>query len=176
MKAFMMSLISTQKKRSSGLPWMMTTAQVTQRKRVKVRAHSSLAQFLSLSFCTDVPPRTPSKKHDEESVSSKREEHSPVLKKATVATIQSRSKRITPSNVLEGKLTYDAQKLRMWKVDLRFSANGIRLILHVQLRSRLFRIPISPHQCQVCSKMDYRKPAGRQHNYLYDMQLPPRRV
>ncbi|TDL29808.1 hypothetical protein BD410DRAFT_736987 [Rickenella mellea] len=34
----------------------------------------------------DLPPRTPSKKHDEESVtSSKREEHSPVLKKANVA-------------------------------------------------------------------------------------------
>lgn len=39
----------------------------------------------------DLPPRTPSKKHDEESVaSSKRDDSSPVLKKASV-TLQLRS-------------------------------------------------------------------------------------
>ena len=62
-----------------------------------------------------MPPRTPSKKVDEESVaSSKRDESSPVLKKATVATqprsesftsgLNTNSHRLTEASTTEGKL------------------------------------------------------------------------
>jgi CCR4-NOT transcription complex subunit 3 len=56
---------------------------------------SSRVQFADLqpsAPTADLPPRTPSKKHDEESMaSSKREESSPILKKAGVA-LQLRSR------------------------------------------------------------------------------------
>ena len=91
MKAFMMSLILMPRKRNSDWQRMMTTAQVNQKKRVKVSIYCLLFSRYSTPRSA-IPPRTPSKKHDEESVSSKREEHSPILKKATAVSIQSRSK------------------------------------------------------------------------------------
>lgn len=50
-----------------------------------------LIHFIFVSLCVeDLPPRTPSKKHDEESVSSSKRDESPILKKAGV-TLQLRS-------------------------------------------------------------------------------------
>lgn len=53
--------------------------------------YSGLTIFIAHTLTADLPPRTPSKKHDEESVaSSNKRDGSPVLKKAPV-TLQLRS-------------------------------------------------------------------------------------
>lgn len=60
----------------------------------------SLVQY-SHEYVADVPPRTPSKKQDEESVaSSSKRDGSPILKKAPV-TLQLRSKlsNMSPVNI-----------------------------------------------------------------------------
>lgn len=42
-------------------------------------------EFCLCFITADLPPRTPSKKHDEESVSSSKRDGSPIMKKASVA-------------------------------------------------------------------------------------------
>ena len=83
-----MTSIWTRRKRNSECPTTRVKAK-NQKKQVKVRT-SPLVLLPSIHISVDLPLRTPSKKHDEESVASSHKRDSPVLKKA-VPSLQQRS-------------------------------------------------------------------------------------
>ena len=100
MKAFMMISTSTKKKRNSVLQLTMTMTLVNRKQPATV---SFVPQYQStIGSCNwlDLPPRTPSKKHDkdEESVTSSKRDSSPVLKKAH-ATAQLRKSSLAADSM-----------------------------------------------------------------------------
>lgn len=108
MREFTMNSTSTKKKRNSVSRLTMTTTVVNRKQPAKVSLTPQHHSIVGLRRWLDLPPRTPSKKHDkdEESVTSSKRDGSPVLKKAHTTVQLRKSSLAADSKYIESPLNF----------------------------------------------------------------------